>query len=135
MPKAAQRQFLVKVTGIPGYFATMSGGNTSSEVADVYDGGTTTPEKIASPARTEDITISRPYDPERDQPIINRLRRRTGRMRATISKQPTDADFNPIGPPNVYSNCLLLSVTEPEVDAASGDPTAFQLVFAYESVA
>lgn len=135
MPKAAQRQFLVKVSGISGYFATFSGGNVSSEVSDVYDGGALTPEKIASPARTEDITVSRPYDPERDQPVINALRRQTGSLRATVTKQPTDADLVPTGPPNVYANCLLLSVTEPEVDASSGDPTAFQLVFAYESVA
>lgn len=135
MPKAAQRQFLVSVSGIDGYFATFSGGNVSAETADVFDGGSSTPEKVASPGRTEDITVSRPYDPERDQPVINRLRRRVGKVRVTLTKQPTTADFVPVGPPNVYSNCLLTGVSEPEVDASSGDPTGFELTFAYESVA
>lgn len=135
MPKAAQRQFLVRVSGIRGYFATMSGGNVSSEMADVYDGGSGQPEKVASPARTEDIVVSRPYDPERDQPVINALRPRVGRFRATVTKQPTDADFVPVGEPNVYPNCILQAVSEPEVDASSGDPTAFELSFSFEGVA
>jgi hypothetical protein len=135
MPKAAQRQFLVSVSGITEYFASLSGGNVSAETADVFDGGSSTPEKVASPGRTEDITVSRPYDPERDQPLINSLRRKVGKARMTLTKQPTDGNFVPIGPPNVYSRCLLTGVTEPEVDASSGDPAAFELTFAYESVA
>lgn len=135
MPKSAQRQFLIRVSGVGGYFATFSGGGVSAEMADVYDGGASTPEKVSSPARTEDIVVSRPYDPERDQPVINALRKRVGKFRATITKQPTDPDFGPVGEPNVYPNCILQAVSEPEADASSGDPSAFELTFAFEGVA
>ena len=48
MPKAAQRQFLVKVGKIPGYFATKSGGNVSADVNKVYDGGSLKPDPSSS---------------------------------------------------------------------------------------
>lgn len=135
MPKAAQRQFLVKVSGVSGYFASKTGGATASETTDVYDGGQLTPEKLASPPRTEDITVSRPFDPERDRPVIRRLRPLAGRGRFTVSVQDTDADLVAIGSPTTYPNALLLSVSEPDADAGSGDAAAFELVFAVEKVA
>ena len=135
MPKAAQRQFLVKISGVDGYFATKAGGGTASSANDVYDGGQLTPEKLASPATTEDVTVGRPYDPNRDQEVINRLRPLVGRWRTTVSVQPTDADLVAMGRPTTFANALLISVTEPDVDAASGDAAVFELVFAIESVA
>jgi hypothetical protein len=135
MTKAAQRQFLVRVSGVDGYFATKSGGATASDVTDVWDGGSLTPEKLASPASTEDITISRPYDPVRDQPVVKRLRPRVGRLRATVSVQPTDADLVAVGAADVYANALLIGVSAPEADASSGDVGVVELVFAVESVA
>lgn len=133
--KAAQRQFLVKVSGVDGYFATKTGGNTSSDASDVYDGGSLTPEKLASPATSEDVACGRPYDPERDQAVIKRLRPLVGRWRTTVSVQPTDADLVAIGRATTYANALLIGCTEPEVDAGSGDAAMFELTFAIESVA
>lgn len=135
MPKAAQRQFLCKVSGIDGYFATKTGGDISSDASDVYDGGSLTPEKLASPATTDDVTVGRPYDPNRDQDVINRLRPLVGRWRTTVSVQPTDSDLVAVGRPSTYANALLIGLTEPEVDASSGDAAVFELTFAVESVA
>ena len=135
MTKAALRQFLVGVVGVAGYFATMWGGETSADTTDVYDGGKLTPEKLAAPATTANVVISRPYDPERDQPIITRLRPQVGRFRATVSVQPTDADLVPVGSPEVYANALLVKVQAPEADAASGDAATLELEFAVETVA
>jgi hypothetical protein len=135
MPKAAQRQFLVKVSTVDGYFATKTGGDTTADASDVYDGGSLTPEKMASPATTDDITVGRPFDPARDRAVIDRLRPLVGRARLTVSVQDTDADLVAIGRPTVYPNALLIGLTEPEVDAASGDPAALELTFAVEAVA
>lgn len=134
MPKAAQRQFLIKVSGVDGYFATKTGGDTSADTSDVYDGGSLTPEKMSSPATTDDVTVGRPFDPVRDRQVIRQLRPRVGRGRYTVSVQDTDADLVAIGEPTVYANALLIGVTDPEVDASSGDPAAFELTFAVESV-
>lgn len=135
MPKAAQRQFLIKVSGIDGYFASKSGGATTSEVADVWDGGALLPEKLASPPHTENITCRRPYDPDRDQAVIRQLRPVVGRLRTTVSMQPTDADLVARGPVQVYANALLVGLTDPEVDASSGAAAMLELVFGIESVA
>lgn len=135
MSKAAQRQFLVKVSGIDGLFASKTGGNTASEATDVYDGGTLTPEKISNPPRTDDVSVGRPFDPIRDRPVLRRLRPLVGRWRTTVSVQDTDADLVAIGQPTVYSNALLIGLTDPEHDAASGDAAAFEMTFAVETVA
>lgn len=130
-----QRQFLVGVEGIPDLWASKSGGETSADTSDVWDGGRKYPEKSAAPATTENITIGRPYRAGRDAPIIKALRPRVGVFRTTVSVQPTDADLVPIGSPTVYANALLIRVAEAEFDASSGDPGAVELEFAVESVA
>lgn len=131
--KAAQRQFLVGVEGVTGYFATKTGGETSADTTDVYDGGSPTPEKLAAPATTANVTVSRPWDPERDGPVVARLASQVGRWRTTVSVQPTDADLIPVGSPTVYANALLVRVQDPEADAASGDAATIELEFAIET--
>lgn len=129
--KASQRQFLVKVDGIDGYFMTKSGGNLSAGTNKVYDGGKTEPEVIASPAEADDVSVSRGYDPYRDGPVLADLRRRVGRFRATVSVTPTDEDLVAIGDdPEVYPEALLTGLNNPEADASSGDAAMFELTFA-----
>lgn len=135
MASAAQRQFLVSVAGVSGLFATKSGGATTAEVTRVYNGGKLTPELLASPAQTEDLTIGRPWDPDRDAPVLARLRPLVGRHRTTVSVQPTDVDLVAVGRPTVYANALLIGVNDPEADADSGDAARLELTWAVESVA
>lgn len=134
-PLAAQRQFYVTVSGVPGYFATKTGGETTADVTDVYDGGAQHPEKLAHPAVHANIVIGRPYRTARDQPIVASLRKKVGSFRPTVTVQPTDADGTPYGRPTVYASALLTRITDPDVDAASGDPARMELEFAIESVA
>lgn len=134
MPKAAQRQFLVSVEGIDGYFATKAGGDLSADVTTVFDGGSLTPERLASPALPGDVTVGRPFDPERDLIVLAGLRPLVGRWRTTVSVQATDGDLVAIGDPVVYSDCLLTGLTDPEADAASGDAAALELTFSPTSV-
>jgi hypothetical protein len=135
MPKAAQRQFLVKVAGISDFFSTKSGGEMTSEVGVAWDGGKLSPEKLTSPALPADVTVSRPYDPVRDGPVLARLRPAVGRWRTTITIQPADADLVPIGRPVAYASAILIGLTDPEVDAASGEPAMLELTFSPETVA
>ena len=135
MPIAAQRQFLVKVSGIDGYFAQKTGGGVSSDVSRVFDGGSLVPEVLASPAQAGDVTVSRPWNPDRDAAVLARMRTLVARWRTTISVHPTDADLVPIGSPTVYANALLTAVGDPEADAGSGDPPTLSLTFAVPTVA
>lgn len=124
-----QRQFLVTVQGIPGYWAQKTGGVVAGDSSRVWPGGTTEPEVLGGPAMPDDITITRPYKAGRDQEILARLRPVACRWRSTITVQPTDVDMVPIGRPEVYPDALLRSVAGPEVDAGSGDAGTVELVF------
>lgn len=133
MAKSAQRQFLVKVSGIDGYFASKSGGNISADTNKVYDGGSDTPDVLAGPAEAENVTVSRSYDLQRDEPVLRRLRKRVGKETVTLTVTPTDRDLIAVGTPQVYSDALLVSITEPETDASSGDAATYELEYAIGS--
>lgn len=130
MAKSAQRQFLVKVGGIDELYASKSGGNISADTNKVYDGGSDVPDVLAGPAEADNITVSRPYDLARDEPVLKRLRKQVGKWRTTISVTPTDGDLIAIGSPQVYPSALLVGLTEPETDASSGDASTYELEFA-----
>lgn len=133
--KAAQRQFLVTVDGILTPFAQKSGGEVTSDATKVWDGGSTTPDVIAAPAEVGDLTLTRPYDPLRDQEILNRLLTLVGQWRTTISVQPAESDLRAARvKPRVYPQALLIGVREPEVDASSGDAADYELTFAVGSI-
>lgn len=129
--KSSKRQFLVTVTGY-GYFATKAGGRVAADVARVYDGGSLRPELMSGPAQAENITVSRPYDPLRDGPMLAALRQRVGIYETDIIVQATDRSLVKIGgaSPVTYPKALLVGLDEPDYDAQSADPGMVQLEFA-----
>lgn len=128
--KMAQRQALVSIEGIPGLWATKTGGDVSADVTPVWDGGTDHPDQLASPASSDNITVSRPVDDDRDLVEMKRIKKQVGRFTATVTVQPTNGDLFPIGDPDVYPEALLIRASTPEYDAASGDPQVWELEFA-----
>ena len=130
MAKMASRQHLVKVSGIPDYWATFSGGSVSADTNKVYDGGNMIPEVLSGPAEADNITVGRPYDMNRDPQVVAALRKQVGTFTATISVQPTDRNLNAQGKPRVFPNALLVSITEPDFDTTSGDAAQIELEFA-----
>lgn len=133
--KAAQRQALVKVDGIDGYWAQKSGGEVTAEANKVFDGGSLRPDVIASPPEVGDITVTRPYDPIRDQEIINVLKTRVGNWSTTISVTPTETDLRAARVRgDTYPQALLIGLRLPEWDASSGDAADYELTFAVGSI-
>ncbi len=127
---STQRQFLVRVSGINGYFSTKGGGEVEADTSKAWDGGQLAPEVLSSPAETSNITVSRPYRPTIHQANRKRLSGLVGRWRTTISVQDVDADMRAIGRPTTYADALLVRASPPEVDAASGDTAMWELEFA-----
>lgn len=128
---AGKRQMLVSVSGVSmGYWSTKTGGEVSAAVSDVFDGGALEPAKLAAPATTKNVVLSRPYKIARDQPVLKRLAGLVGRWRTTVTVQDTDPDLVPIGKPTVYPDALLVRVQPPDHDASSGDPGMFEIEFA-----
>lgn len=134
MASSSQRMFLVQVTGVSGLFASKTGGDTTSDIAKVYNGGATTPELLAAPAQTDNIIVSRPYDHDRDYQAHKNARAKVGRWRTTITVTPTDEDLKSRGKPTTYPNALLMRVSEPDYDASGGDATNFEMEFAIGAV-
>jgi hypothetical protein len=134
--KASNRQFLIKVDGIDGLFAQKTGGEVTSDTNTVWDGGSQTPDLVAAPAATSDVVLTRPYDPDAHQEVLNNLVAKVGTWRTTITLTPTYSDLSAARvKPRVYSNALLKGVREPEPDASSGDASDFELTFAVSAPA
>jgi hypothetical protein len=134
MAISAQRMFLVSVSGIPGYFQTKSGGETTSETARNFDGGSLVPQVLAGPADRANVTVSRAWSNDRDRAIHKLLRDSVGKRRASIYVQPANEDLVATGPATTYTNALLVRVSEPDIDSGSGDPAMFELEFAVGAV-
>ena len=134
MSKSSQRQFLVKVGDIPGYFMTKSGGKISSDVSKAYDGGDPDPDLIAAPPNVDNLTVSRVFDPTRDGQLLRNLRQQVGVFETTITVTPTDRDYVAVDEPTVYHPALLVGLTDSDTDASSGDPATYELEFAIGTV-
>lgn len=136
MTKIAQRQYLTKVAGIDGFWATFSGGEVSVEHTRQHDGGALVADLLTGNPTISDITVSRGYDPTRDGPIRAQLSRDLARgkaFRTTVTRTPTDEDYTPIDDPEVYE-VQLRTVTPSDADANSADAARIQLVFSTRSV-
>lgn len=129
--KSAKWQFLVRVDGIEGFWAGKTGGSITADTNKAWDGGARRPDVLGGRPNTEDVELTRPFDPIRDQPMINALKSRVGVWRTTLSSQPVNADLTSVAVPgDVYSDALLTKLSVPEVDASSSDAAEIGLTFA-----
>jgi hypothetical protein len=128
--KSAQRQQLVSVKGVTGYFASKQGGDQQSNTSKVYDGGSLVAEVMSAPPEISNITVSRAYDLDRDQPVLENLRTQVGSWVTDITVSFTDRQFSVVGKTITYPNVLLVSIKEPEFSASSADATTYSLEFA-----
>lgn len=134
MAKSAQRQFLVSVSGITGLWATKTGGDPTSSVTKVWDGGADSPDILSSPADFDDLTVTRPYDVSRDGPVAASLKPQVGRFTATISVQPTDANLVKTSAAEKFTG-LLTKLTSPAPDASASGAATISLTFAIQKSA
>lgn len=111
---------------VPDAFATKSGGNADSEEAKHRSAGGEQEEALGGVQTTENVTISRKFLPERDGPIIRRIRPLRGRRRMSITVQPLDRDDNTIGDPDVYTG-IFKACNPSDADANSSDVSMFEL--------
>lgn len=134
----SQRQFLVEAShdDIPGYWMQKSGGNSSADSNKIYGGGDKTPFIVTGITDVENITISRAYDSVRDGSMVDAIRPQIGSLVTSITVTECTVDYEPIdGGSTVYSDCVLVGISEPEFESSSGDAAAIQLEFAVKSVA
>jgi hypothetical protein len=149
--KLAQRQIVAEITpsqsrnveqppdvpadGGTAYFAQISGGEVTASVEKIYIGGKLFPEVLCAPAEIGDITLTRHYDQDLDGRFLQNLRQMVGRAYYDITIVELNCNVAAPRPSRLYQGALLVGITEPEGDAASGAPATYSLTFSISSVA
>jgi hypothetical protein len=133
MPKTSARQWLVSCSGTDGLWAQKTGGQTTADVSKAWDGGAHSPDLLTAPATTSDVTITRPYDEQRDGPMVRRLRGTVGRSEHSIRIVATDENLVRRGGTSTYHG-ILTGVSAPDTNAAGSDASEVSLTFTIRNV-
>lgn len=134
MPNTSESDFLVRVDRVTGLFSTRTGGTFSADTSQVYNGGEDFATTIVGKKKADELVVTRPYQPERDQRIITELQKRVGSFRTTISQQPQQVGGMIIGNPTTWPDALLTRVTPPEANNGSSSGAMMELRFAVSQV-
>lgn len=150
MSKIAQRQIVASIKpstngntetvpepgtdGSLAYFAQVTGGEITASVEKIYIGGKLFPEVLCAPAEIGDITITRHYDSTVDGNFLGGIRQMVGRAYYDITIDELDCNIRDSSTQRTYSKSLLVGLTEPDGDAASGAPATYSLTFSIQSV-
>lgn len=132
MANASEGSILVSVGNLPGYFTTCTGGEVTLDTSTVTNGGDDFETTIPGQKKIGQLTVTRPFDTERDSAICRDLKRLMPKYRATVSKQIISADGVIREKPIVYPNALLISVTEPDANWGSSNAAMMELKFAVD---
>jgi len=151
MTKLAQRQIVATIVPSSGknvevppkmgadagvqYFAQVSGGEITASVEKIYVGGKLFPETLCAPSEIGDLTVTRHYDRGVDGDFLTAVRQMVGRAYYDVTVKELNCDIENPQATRVYPECLLVGLTEPEGDAASGAPATYSLTFSVSTVA
>lgn len=124
----------VETDGGTAYFAQVTGGEITASVEKIYIGGKLFPEVLCAPAEIGDITLTRHYDETLDKPFLSQLRQMVGRAYYNIQVDQLNCNVAIPELQRTYTHALLVGLTEPEGDAASGAPATYSLTFSIQSV-
>lgn len=109
-----------------GVFETLSGGGSRADGTKIYPGSMSPQKAIGGLSSVENVTVSRTYDPDRDDAFKTDLRAGVGGGLLEIWDQPVDGAGAARGKADYYSGTLE-GFTPPERDAGSSDAARFEL--------
>jgi hypothetical protein len=150
MSKIAQRQIVASISasdegnvetplepgkdGTLAYFAQVTGGEITASVEKIYIGGKLFPEVLCAPAEIGDITLTRHYDADTDGDFLGSIRQMVGRAYFDIQIDELNCNVATPELQRNYPQALLVGLTEPDGDAASGAPSTYSLTFSIQTV-
>lgn len=142
--KLSQRQLVATITPtkevssvaprFDGKFAQVTGGEITAPVEKVYDGGELFPDVLCAPPEVGDVTVTRHFEPVRDGVPLKQLRRMVGNAFYDVNVFILNCDLKEAGSDRTYAKALLVGLSEPEGDSASGAPATFSLTFSISAV-
>jgi hypothetical protein len=117
-----------------GRFAAFSGGEPTVTIGTAWNGGAKVPDRTQTRKVYGNITVSRPFGPNRDRKYVKALIAAIGTERVfTITKQDLDANDLAIGKPETWVNCLIVRVGEPTYAEDDSSPATWEIEFAPQS--
>lgn len=121
--------YVAYVDGVEGSWRSSEPPAKAAETTEYWDGGDQTePIVVTGRAVLGEITLTRGYDPRQDQTLKRRLRAQVGSLRTTVRIIDLLENQQPYGEPDIYTG-ILRSVSAPQTDAGSTDPSEWSLVF------
>jgi hypothetical protein len=123
-------------------FAQVSGGEITASVEKIYEGGKSRPTVLCAPSEIGDITLTAHYDDDMNTSLteagigrkLKDLRRFVGIGYFNLTIAVYNCDIKDPTNDRIYTNALLVGMTEPEGDSSSGAPATFALTFAISDV-
>lgn len=123
-------------------FAQVSGGEITASVEKIYEGGSARPTVLCAPSEIGDVTLTAHYDDDMAPSDtgsgigskLRGLRKYVGVAYYDITVSVYDCDIKDPTNDRIYTNALLVGMTEPEGDSSSGAPATFALTFAISDV-
>jgi hypothetical protein len=130
MSRKDQYDVTVSVDGLGnlGTFDTFGGGEIDSDEQKYRPGGMAPPVSLGGAVTMGNVTVSRLFDLDRDNPIVHALIARVGIGGIAVTKQPLDLNKVPYGRPLVYTG-KVKKVTPPDHDSTSSDPGLLEIEF------
>lgn len=121
----------VTINGRPmGVWDTLDGGESDSEETKYKPGGMQPEVSLGGSRSIGNLTLSRLLS-RQDWDFMHEAMNHTGNWRATVSRQPLDADGNPFGRPLTYRG-VLKTVTPGATDSNSNDAQTWEIVVSTE---
>jgi hypothetical protein len=104
-------------------FTTISGGETTTPVAEVFPQAGKPPENIEGPTSCSAVNLGKPLNPTEDAPLyrFDAENSRGRRARLTLVKQTVDAEGLAVGPPRIYRNCSWQGFNDGDGNTSSGE--------------
>ena len=109
-------RFRVTVTGWPGTWLMLEGGETTAATTQEPDGGSDDYEILAGKPRHANIKLTRGYKADRDFPIQRQYRPLVGTWRTTVTVVPIDGDGIALVAETQTYHVKLAGLTPPSVN-------------------
>lgn len=109
-PVGTEQNFLLTIVvdgQVLGTFDSYSGGDPAAKSVKHRPGGMGPEKSYATLPSYSDITASRVLEPQRDWELIRQLTQKAGRVDASMTEQPLDADGNVWGNPKTFAGTFL----------------------------
>ena len=126
----SQHEYISYFVEFPGSkFTSVTGGDVQNDVTQQFPGGSGPPENIDGQTTVAQLTLSKPYDTIKDQPILqwSRLWSAGAKTPLTLIKQPVNAAGVPVGEAETFLQCARVSLKTPDVNKGSSDTAMLEV--------